>query len=460
MQRVLSVRERDQALKDFTPRPYQTIARDHLLDTPRCALWAGMGMGKSVSTLMAVDALSLVSSHPTLVLAPLRVARSTWPDEAKKWRQFSHLDIVPVVGTPDERAKALRRDAPVYTTNYDNLEWIVQRFGDRWPFRQVVADESTRLKSFRLKQGGKRAAALGKVAHKHVERFIQLTGTPSPNGLIDLYGQAWFLDAGQRLGRTFSGFTDRWFRTVRVARKDDEEGYPTLIPMPHAQAEIQDRLKDICLTLDPHDWFDLKAPIVNVIKVALPSKARAVYREMEREMFTQLEGHDVEAFGAAARTIKCLQLANGAAYVGDPKDGQYIEVHDAKLQDHESIVEEAAGAPVLVAYHFKSDLARLRRALPRGRTLDADPATIADWNAGRIPVLFAHPASAGHGLSLQDGGNIIAFFGHWWNLEDHDQMIERIGPVRQMQSGHDRPVFIHDLVAEDTDDELVMLRRE
>lgn len=441
-------------MRDFTPRPYQRLALDHMLDTPRCALWAGMGMGKTTATLMALDALSMVSSHPTLVLAPLRVARSTWPDEAKKWRQFSHLDISPVVGTPAERLKALKRDAPIYATNYDNLEWIVEHFGDRWPFRQVVPDEATRLKSFRLKQGGRRAAALGRVAHKHVDRFIELTGTPSPNGLVDLYGQAWFLDAGQRLGRTFSGFLDRWFQKVPGG-----DGYTQVRPLPHAQAEMQDKLRDICLTLDPRDWFDLKAPIVNIIKVQLPAKARRAYNDMEREMFLSIDGHDIEAFGAAAKTIKCLQLANGAAYVGESNES-YVEVHDAKLQALESIVEEAAGAPVLVAYHFKSDLARLQRAFPRGRPLDADPHTISEWNAGKIPLLFAHPASAGHGLNLQDGGNIVAFYGHWWDLEQHDQIIERIGPVRQLQAGHDRAVHVHYIVAEDTVDELVMARRD
>jgi SNF2 family DNA or RNA helicase len=443
-------------LKEFAPHPYQLHARDHLLDVPRCALWAGMGLGKTSATLMALDVLQrFTATHPTLVLAPLRVARSTWPDETKKWKQFSHLHIQPIVGTPGQRAAALKRDAPIFTMNYDNLEWLVARYGDKWPFRQVVADESTRLKSFRIKQGGKRAAALGKVAHKHVERFIELTGTPSPNGLVDLYGQAWFLDAGQRLGRTFSGFQQRWFRPV-----PGPEGWQQWVPMPHAQAEIQDKLRDLCLTLDPHDWFDLREPIVNVIKVELPKKARAVYEDMEREMFTQLEGHDIEAFGAAARTIKCLQLACGAAYVGEAKDGKYVEVHDAKLQALDSIVEEAAGAPVLVAYHFKSDLSRLQRAFPRGRQLDADPQTVEQWNAGVIPLLFAHPASAGHGLNLQGGGNIVVFFGHWWDLEQHDQIIERIGPVRQMQAGHDRPVFVHYIVAEDTVDEIVMARRD
>ncbi|MDB5965857.1 MAG: bbp47 [Polaromonas sp.] len=443
-------------MRDFTPRAYQQIALAHLLDVPRCALWAGMGMGKTSSTLAALDILHNVvgEDRPTLVLAPLRVARGTWPDEVRKWRQFGGLDISPVVGTPAERVAALKRDVPVFTTNYDNIVWLCEHFGDRWPFGTVVADESTRLKSFRLRQGGKRAQALSKVVHKHVDRFIELTGTPSPNGLQDLWGQAWMLDQGQRLGRTFTGFVDRWFQTVPGG-----EGYAQIRPLAHAQAEIQDKLKDLCLTLDPKDWFDLQAPIVNVLRVELPAKARGAYRAMEREMFMQLEGHDIEAFGAAARTIKCLQLANGAAYVGEDSK-EYVEVHDAKLQALDSIIEEAAGAPVLVAYHFKSDLARLRRAFPRGRVLDADPQTITDWNAGKIPVLFAHPASAGHGLNLQDGGNILAFFGHWWDLEQHDQIIERIGPVRQAQAGHDRPVFIHYIVAADTVDELVMDRRD
>jgi SNF2 family DNA or RNA helicase len=166
----------------------------------------------------------------------------------------------------------------------------------------------------------------------------------------------------------------------------------------------------------------------------------------------------VEAFSAASRTIKCLQLANGAAYVDD--DGRWVDVHDAKLQALESVIEEAAGMPVLVAYHFKSDLARLQRAFPKGRVLDTESQTITDWNSGRIPVLFAHPASAGHGLNLQDGGNILVFFGHWWSLEEHQQIIERIGPTRQAQAGHNRAVFIHHIVAIDTVDELVLKRLE
>jgi len=437
----------------FTPRAYQHQLIGHMLDLPRCGGWAGMGMGKTVSTLMSLDMLELVEPGPALVLAPLRVAASTWPDEAKKWGNLRNVEVSAVIGTPEQRRAALRRPASIYTTNYDNLVWLVEELCERWPFRKVVADESTRLKSFRLRQGGKRAQALARVAHCKVDRFIELTGTPSPNGLQDLWGQAWFLDRGQRLGRTWEAFVQRWFRSI-----PGDNGFTRIEPMPFAQEQIEDRMRDLCLSLDARDWFDIRQPIENVIRVELPKRARALYEDMEREMFMQLDGHEIEAFSAAAKTIKCLQIANGAAYTDEA--GNWSEVHDAKLQALEDVIEEAAGMPVLVAYHFKSDLARLLRAFPKGRHLDQDPQTIRDWNAGKIPILFAHPASAGHGLNLQDGGNILVMFGHWWDLEQYQQIVERIGPTRQAQAGHDRPVFIHHIVAADTIDEIVMARRE
>lgn len=450
--------------REFTPRPYQRLITEHILRTPRSAVWAGMGMGKTTATLNAIDDLQLVEPDPVLVLAPLRVARTTWPEEARKWAHLSHLRVMPVVGSEAERRMALSHEAHIYTTNYENLPWLVEHFGERWPFRTVVSDESTKLKGLRVSmqtsskgkefikgQGGLRAKALATVSHTKVKRFIELTGTPSPNGLQDLWGQAWFLDAGLRLGRTFTGFQQRWF-------KPGDNGFG-LAPLPHAQAEIQDKLRDLCITIDAKDWFELEEPIVNNIYVDLPMRARQLYRDMEKQMFMQVEEHAVEAFNAAARTIKCLQLANGAAYVGEGNT-EWREVHDGKLQALEDVLEEAGGMPVMVAYHFKSDLARLQKAFPRGRALDADPQTIKDWNAGKIPVLFAHPASAGHGLNLQDGGNILVFFGHWWNLEERLQIIERIGPTRQKQAGHDRPVFIYNIIARDTVDELVMARVE
>jgi len=231
-----------------------------------------------------------------------------------------------------------------------------------------------------------------------------------------------------------------------------------ITPMPFAQAQIEDKMRTACITIDAKDYFDIKEPIVNVIQVEMSPKARRQYRDMEQEMFLALDGgKEIEAFNAASKTIKCLQLANGAIYTDDNRT-THQEVHNEKIKALESIIEEAAGMPVLVAYHFKHDLARLRRAFPQGRALDADPGTIRAWNNGEIPVLFAHPASAGHGLSLQDGGNIIAFFGLWWDMEQHMQIIERIGPTRQAQSGYDRPVFVHYLTTKGTLDTEVLAR--
>lgn len=438
----------------FTPRPYQEIALDHILDMPRSGVWMTMGGGKTVTTLTALDHLSLVEDcYPALVLAPLRVAQSTWPDEVGKWAHLHAVRVSAIVGDARERRAALRKRAEVYTTNYENLPWLLEELGGAWPFRSVIADESTRLKGFRLKQGSKRAQALARVAHKS-HRFIELTGTPSPNGLIDLWGQIWFLDKGLRLGRSFTAYRDRWFQTIAAG-----DGYTKVEPLPFAQEQIEDRLRDICASIDVASYLGVSDPITTTIWVELPSRARSMYHEMERQMFLDIEGTQIEAFNAASRTMKCLQLANGAIYT-DEKCTQWAEVHDAKIQALESIVEEAAGTPVLVAYHFQSDLARLLKAFPRGRHLDKNPQTIRDWNAGKIPVLFAHPASAGHGLNLQDGGNILAVFGHNWNLEEYQQIIERIGPVRQFQSGHNRNLYIYHIVAKDTVDELVMARRE
>lgn len=485
-------------MRPFTPHPYQSMMIDHALEHPRCALWAGMGMGKTSATLAVSDATLLAGlARKPLVLAPLRVARGTWPDEGHKWAEFAHLRVGFIEDwTPEEKVflkawhayhKAARLDKPskaleqemqrlqpaaaasrirwatdfdIVTCNYDVLLQLVDILGGRWPFDMVVADESTRLKSFRIKQGGKRTQALSRVAHTHVKRWINLTGTPAPNGLIDLWGQTWFLDGGFRLGRSFSDFQDRWFGYQRASDAvNAHKNHVQRIAFPHAQNEIQGKLKDICLTLDPKDWFDLNEPIVRTVEIDLPPKARKHYREMEKLMFTELEGFEIEAFAAAAKTIKCLQMANGAAYVGESNE-QWVEMHDEKLEALGSVVEEAAGAPVLVAYHFVSDLARLRKRFPRGRVLDTDPRTVHEWNAGQIPLLFAHPASAGHGLNLQDGGNILVYFGHWWNLEERQQILERIGPMRQKQAGHERPVFVYNIVARDTVDEVVIARLE
>lgn len=448
--------------RSYIPRSYQTITEDYLLDKSRCGIWAFMGAGKTVAGLTALDKLFICGheTKPALVCAPLRVAQSTWPDEALKWEHLSGMEVQPITGTEAERKIALTNThASVFTINYENIPWLIEKLEGKFPFGRIFADESTKLKSFRLRQGTQRARALASVAHSKATGFHNLTGTPSPNGLKDLWGQTWFLDKGERLGRTFSAFQQRWFQT-------GFDGY-SLKPLPYAQEQIQERLKDICLSLNAADYFDLKEPIVVKVYVDLPPGARRTYNEMEKKMFTEIEGDSVQAFNAAARTNKCLQIANGAVYIDpdtfeDTQTGakQWKEIHNVKLDALEDIIEEAAGMPVLVAYHFRSDLERLRRAFPKSRVLDSKPQTVRDWNAGRIPILLAHPASAGHGLNLQDGGNILIFFGHSWDLELYMQILERIGPVRQMQSGHNRNVFIYYILARDTVDEDVITRRE
>jgi SNF2 family DNA or RNA helicase len=453
--------------KDFTPRPYQHIALDHLLSHERCALWAGMGMGKTIGTLNALDALFLSGENrPALVLGPLRVARSTWPNETLKWNHLRHISVMPIVGTEQERLAALRRDCSVYSINYDNLVWLVEHFGDRWPFGTVVADEATRLKGLRLSDqvskkgkeftkdngGGKRANALGRIAHTLVDRFWQLTGTPAPNGLIDLWGQLWLLDRGRRLGRTHTAFKERWFRPKL-------DGYGTE-PLEFAEQQIYGAIGDICLTLDPKDWFDLKDPIVNNVYVDLGPRARKLYKDMDKEMFLEIEGHKAEAFNAAARTQKTLQISSGAVYVDplvesdhDPRSKLWKLVHDEKIYALDSIREETGGAPLIVCYEFKSDLARLLKAFPQGRTMKT-PKDEEDFKAGKIPMLFIHPKSGGHGVDgLQEKCNNIVFFSVSWNLEERMQVIERIGPVRQIQSGFNRPVWVHNII-----DELVLER--
>lgn len=448
----------------FIPREYQKLIIDQHLDVPRCATWAGMGMGKTSATLSSLELMYMCGheTKPALVLAPKRVAQSTWPDEAKKWDHLHNIEVQPIIGNVAERKLALRnKNASVFTINYENLPWLMETLGDEWPFGAIVSDESTKLKGFRLRQGSSRARAIAGIAHTKATRWINLTGTPSPNGLIDLWGQTWFIDQGVRLGRSFDAFRSRWFETIKA------ENFTKSIPQPFAQVQIQERLKDICLTLEAKDYFDIKEPIASRIYVELPKRAREAYRLMEREMFANISGHEVEAFNAGAKASKCHQLANGAAYLDPAVDGeehprakQWVEVHDEKLLALESIIEEAAGMPVLVAYHFKSDLARMQKAFPKGRVLDDNPRTIREWNAGKIPLLFAHPASAGHGLNLQDGGNILAYFSVDWNMENHQQILERIGPTRQLQAGYDRPVFVYYILARDTVDEQILDRLE
>jgi len=436
----------------FVPRDYQLITRDFIMDNPKCNVWLDMGMGKTVSSLSAADIMWMVGSqfHPLLVLSPKRVARSVWPSEQRKWDHLSGMRVSPIVGTPAERITGLMRKADVYTLNYENLPWLVETIGKkRWPFKWVIADESTHLKGFRIRHGGKRAAALSMVA-KSVHRWVNLTGMPLPNGYADLWGQNWFLDHGKRLGLNHGVFITRWF-------KEDVYAH-TVTPHDHAGPEIMSLLSDITISLRAKDWFDFDDPLPMLVYFDLPAKARRHYDEMENDMFTELgDNVSVEAMAQSAASIKCSQIASGAVFTDE--HGNWTEVHDGKIRMLKEIIEETNGQPLLIGYYFKHDLIRLKRAFPHAREINTQQDED-DWNASKISLAFGHPASMGHGLNLQDGGCTIVFFSQTWNLEHIKQFIERLGPVRQIQSGHPRPVLVFYIMARDTTDEIMYARTE
>jgi SNF2 family DNA or RNA helicase len=436
--------------KTFVPHDNQREALAFMHSMRRVGLWMPMGGGKTVTTLTHLTEADILEPvFPALVLGPKWVIQSTWPDEVAKWAHTQHLRVSVVTGDRRQREAALRVPADLYCMAYDNLDWLATHCGDKWPFITVVADELTRLKGFRLRQGGKRAGALGKVAHKHVKRFIGLTGTPAPNGIKDLWGQTYFIDQGERLGRTFSSFEARWFYK-------GHDGY-SLQPREHAHTEVMERVSDIYLTVKS---LQVDEPIVVPIHVDLPPAVRKAYDQVEKDLFAEIEvkgfgALEIEASNAAVRLGKCLQIASGAVF---DENGVWTTLHDAKLDALESIIEEANGMPVLVSYAYTHEAARILKRFKQARLLDDNPQTIKDWNAGKIPVLLAHPQSAGHGLNLQDGGNILVFFGLTFNLEHYMQIIERIGPLRQKQSGYDRPVYLYHILARDTFDEVAMDR--
>jgi len=441
---------------DFAPRHCQKMMRDWIIAHNRCNVWASPGTGKTGAAYTAIDILKLLGSNffPWLVLAPKKVAVDVWPREQKKWNQFSELRIVSIADRDEfsrieqlRRASAGRLDAIVM--NYEKIEWLCDYYTDKdipWPFRGVIADEATRLKGFRLMNGAKRAQALAYVA-KHVGRWINMTGTPAPNGLIDVWGPTWFLDRGQRLGRTFSEYKKDYF---------DEDVYTgAIVPKPGAAAEIARLICDITISIEAKDYFDLPPIITNDVRVSLTPKAKALYDQMETKLFVDLGEHAAEAANNAVMTQKCLQMASGCVYVDD--EGTYEELDSSKRSALGSIMSEA-GVPILVAFQWRFDRDRLLEWFPYAREIKTSQ-DIDDFNAGLIPMGIGHPASIAHGIDLAIGTNTGVFYSQWWNLEEYMQFIERFGPTRQVQHGLNRPVFVHHLIGAGTLEEDVVQRR-
>ncbi|MCL5292556.1 MAG: DEAD/DEAH box helicase [Actinobacteria bacterium] len=426
----------------FTPHVYQEHAVEKIVELPAVGLFLDMGLGKTVATLTAIDELlyDRFEVGRVLVIAPLRVAESVWPAEIEKWDHLSHLRISKVLGTPRERLAALSALADIYVINRENVGWLVDYYGKDWPFDTVVVDELSSFKSSKAK----RFRALRKV-RPLINRIVGLTGTPASNGLIDLWAQLYLLDQGERLGKNVTGYRNRYFDPGRQdpRRRVVYEWVPKL----GAEEAIHRKISDICVSMRAEDYLDLPERIDNVVTVRLPSTARESYEQLERQFLLPFIGGDVVAKTAAVLANKLLQLANGAVY---DEHGGVEEIHIAKLDALEELIEEANGKPVLVAYAYRHDLARLQERFSKAWVLET-PEDVRRWNAGEVPLLLAHPASAGHGLNLQVGGNTVVWFGLTWSLELYQQFNARLH-----RQGQKNSVIVHHLVAENTMDEQVM----
>ena len=426
----------------FIPHDYQTRAIQRIINQERVGLLLDMGLGKTVITLTAVQELvqDRFEVSRVLVIAPKRVAEDTWTREHEKWDHLQSLRVARILGTARKRCDALAETADVYVIGRDNVRWLVDLCERRkcWPFDMVVIDE---LSSFKNPQA-KRFRSLRKVMPA-VKRVVGLTGTPSPNGLMDLWAEVYLLDGGKRLGRTLGRYRERWFRPAAM------NGYVVYRwePLRGAKREIESRLSDICISMSAADYLKLPARMDNVIHVKLTPEAMTAYKKLEREQLLEVSEDDaVVAANAAAVMNKLLQMANGRVYT-DRKD--VLQVHEQKAEALAEIVE-TTGEPVLVFYSYKHDLDAIREKLPEARELQG-PEDIAAWNAGKIQVLLAHPASVGYGLNLQDGGHVIVWYGLTWSLELYQQANARLH-----RQGQQKPVIVHHLIAEGTADEQVM----
>lgn len=397
-------------------------------------------MSKTVITLSALYDLCLdrFEVHRVLVIAPLRVARDTWPAEIQKWDHLKGLTWSVAVGTAQERLAALRQKTFLHIINRENVQWLIEDSGIRWEYDMIVIDE---LSSFKSHQA-KRFRSLLKVRPR-VKRIVGLTGTPSSNGLMDLWAEFRLLDMGKRLGRFITHYRDQFF--MPDARNMNQ--IFSYKPRPGAEAEIYRRIRDMTISMKSTDYLQMPECVMNRVPVFLSPAEQDTYNALKRELVVQLGGEEVDAVNAAALSNKLCQMANGAVYT---EDKHTVCFHDRKLDALEDLLEGANGKPVLVAYWFKHDLARIqKRFTVRELKSSGD---IQDWNAGRIPVAVIHPASAGHGLNLQAGGSTLVWFGLTWSLELYQQTNARLW--RQGQQAD--TVIIHHIIAQGTIDEQIL----
>lgn len=405
------------------------------------------GLGKTVTTLTAIKELKYnrFQVRRVLVIAPKKVAEGTWTREAAKWDHTKILRVSPVLGSQSKRVKALNTPADIYITNRENVVWLVDYYRNAWPFDMVVVDESSSFKS----HSAKRFKALASVGER-IDRMVELTGTPSPNGLNDLWAQVFLLDGGERLGKRYTHFRERYFQPDKRGADGMVYSYEA---KPGSEEGILEKISDICISMKAEDYLQLPDITYHEIPVELDAKALKAYRELEREMVLQLpeDGEDISVTSAAALSNKLLQLANGAIY---DEDRQVHEVHDCKLEAFMELMESLQGKPALVFYNYQHDRSRILKALEktglRVRELKT-PQDEDDWNAGEIDVLLTHPASSAYGLNLQQGGNHVIWFGLTWNYELYTQANKRLH-----RQGQQEKVIIHHLVCSGTRDEDVM----
>lgn len=424
----------------YNPHNYQTYATDFILNHPVSAVFLDMGLGKSVITLTALYELCLDSFEvrKVLVIAPLRVARDTWPSEIEKWNHLNGLKYSVAVGTENERRTALLRKASVYIINRENISWLVDESGLPFDYDMIVIDELSSFKSHRAK----RFKSLMK-ARPAVKRIVGLTGTPSSNGLMDLWAEFRILDLGKRLGKYISHYRQNYF----VPDKQNGMVVFSYKPLPGAEETIYEQISDITISMKAEDYLQMPICIYNEVKVSLSDKEKKIYNSLKKDLVVSLKGEEIDAVNAAVLSNKLAQLANGAIY---GNDGKIISVHDKKLDALEDLIEAANGKPVLVAYWFKHDLERIKKHFDvREIKTSRD---IADWNNGDIPVAVIHPASAGHGLNLQSGGSTLIWFGVTWSLELYQQTNARLW--RQGQKS--KTVVIYHIITEKTIDEKII----